>query len=215
MVIAIDGPSGSGKTSTAKLLAKKINFYYCDSGSLYRAVTYHLIRKKVDLDDTLRIVNELNSLDIEYDITSNTINLNNTNITNYLRSDEVTKNVSKVSSMKLVRDFLITSQRELGESNNIIVDGRDIGTTVFPRADYKFYLDAEIETRARRRFDEINIEGNQHNYKSILEMMQKRDSYDQNRNCSPLRKAADAISIDTTALSLEEQVDKIICIINQ
>ena len=215
MVIAIDGPSGSGKTSTAKLLAKKINFYYCDSGSLYRAVTYHLIGKKVDLDDTLRIVNELNSLDIEYDITSNTINLNNTNITNYLRSDEVTKNVSKVSSMKLVRDFLITSQRELGECNNIIVDGRDIGTTVFPRADYKFYLDAEIETRARRRFDEINIEGNQHNYKSILEMMQKRDSYDQNRNCSPLRKAADAISIDTTALSLEEQVDKIICIINQ
>ena len=214
MVIAIDGPSGSGKTSTAKLLAKKINFYYCDSGSLYRAVTYHLIGKKVDLDDTLRIVNELNSLDIEYDITSNTINLNNTNITNYLRSDEVTKNVSKVSSMKLVRDFLITSQRELGECNNIIVDGRDIGTTVFPRADYKFYLDAEIETRARRRFDEINIEGNQHNYKSILEMMQKRDSYDQNRNCSPLRKAADAISIDTTALSLEEQVDKIICIIN-
>ena len=214
MVIAIDGPSGSGKTSTAKLLAQKLNFYYCDSGSLYRAVTYYLLDRKVDLDNSLQIVNELNKLNIEYDVTTNTIRLNDINVTDYLRTDEVTKNVSKISSIKLIRDFLITNQRELGEYNDIIVDGRDIGTTVFPSADYKFYLDADIEARAKRRFDEININDNKYNYDNILDMMQKRDSYDQNRDCSPLRKAADAVSIDTTNLTLEEQVNKIISIIN-
>ena len=212
MVIAIDGPSGSGKTSTAKLLAEKLKFYYCDSGSLYRAVTYYLINNKVNLDDEFQIVNELKKLNVEYDITTNTIYLNNINITHCLRMDEVDINVSKVSSIKLVRDFLITHQRELGKHNNIIVDGRDIGTTVFPDADYKFYLDADVEIRARRRFDELNIDDCQ--LSDVLKKLQERDTYDQNRNCSPLRKAADAISIDTTALSLKEQVDEIINIIN-
>ena len=214
MVIAIDGPSGSGKTSTAKLLAERLEFYYCDSGSLYRAVTYYLISKKVNLDDSFQIVNELNGLIIKYDIMTNKIALNGINVTDYLRTDEVTSNVSKVSSIKLVRDFLITNQRELGESNDIILDGRDIGTTVFPYADYKFYLDADIEIRARRRFDELNTAENPYSYNDVLEMIKKRDSYDQNRECSPLRKAKDAISLDTSALSLEEQVDKIINIIN-
>ena len=213
MVIAIDGPSGSGKTSTAKLLAEKLKFYYCDSGSLYRAVTYYLINNKVNLDDEFQIVNELKKLNVEYDITTNTIYLNNINITHCLRMDEVDINVSKVSSIKLVRDFLITHQRELGKHNNIIVDGRDIGTTVFPDADYKFFLDADIvEIRARRRFDELNIDDCQ--LSDVLQKLQERDTYDQNRNCSPLKKATDAISIDTTALSLKEQVDEIINIIN-
>tara|TARA_Y100001970_G_scaffold271369_1_gene366533 strand:- start:2266 stop:2916 length:651 start_codon:yes stop_codon:yes gene_type:complete len=214
MVIAIDGPSGSGKTSTAKLLAERLEFYYCDSGSLYRAVTYYLISKKVNLDDSFQIVNELNGLIIKYDIMTNKIALNDINVTDYLRTDEVTSNVSKVSSIKLVRDFLITNQRELGESNDIILDGRDIGTTVFPYADYKFYLDADIEIRARRRFDELNTAENPYSYNDVLEMIKKRDSYDQNRECSPLRKAKDAINLDTSTLSLEEQVDKIINIIN-
>ena len=214
MVIAIDGPSGSGKTSTAKLLAKKLNFYYCDSGSLYRAVTYYLINKKIDLDNNFQLVNQLNKLKIKYDVSNNTIKINDINVTKYLRTDFVTNNVSKVSSLKLVRDFLITIQRELGDFNDIIVDGRDIGTTVFPKADFKFFLDAEIEVRAKRRFKELNSVNVKYVYKEILDLIEKRDAYDRNRKWSPLKKASDAISIDTGKLTLEEQVNKIISIIN-
>tara|TARA_Y100000996_G_scaffold39784_1_gene27619 strand:- start:160 stop:819 length:660 start_codon:yes stop_codon:yes gene_type:complete len=214
MVIAIDGPSGSGKTSTAKLLAEKLNFYYCDSGSLYRAVTYYLINKKIDLDNNFQLVNQLNKLKIKYDVTTNTIKINDINVTKYLRTDFVTNNVSKVSSLKLIRDYLITIQRELGDFNDIILDGRDIGTTVFPNADFKFYLDADIEVRAQRRFKELNSAKNKYDYKNILDLIEKRDTYDQNRKWSPLKKASDAISIDTSKLSLVEQVNKIISIIN-
>ena len=214
MVIAIDGPSGSGKTSTAKILAEKLNFYYCDSGSLYRAVTYYLINKKIDLDNNFQLVNQLNKLKIKYEVTTNTIKINDINVTKYLRTDFVTNNVSKVSSLKLVRDFLITMQRELGDFNDIIVDGRDIGTTVFPNADFKFYLDAEIEVRAKRRFEELNSANSQYDYENILDLIEKRDAYDRNRKWSPLKKASDAISIDTGKLTLEEQVNKIISIIN-
>ena len=214
MVIAIDGPSGSGKTSTAKLLAEKLNFYYCDSGSLYRAVTYYLINKKIDLDNNFQLVNQLNKLKIKYDVTTNTIKINDINVTKYLRTDFVTNNVSKVSSLKLIRDYLITIQRELGDFNDIILDGRDIGTTVFPNADFKFYLDADIEVRAQRRFKELNSAKNKYDYKNILDLIEKRDTYDQNRKWSPLKKASDAISIDTSKLSLVKQVNKIISIIN-
>ena len=212
MVIAIDGPSGSGKTTTAKILSEKLKFYYCDSGSLYRAVTYYLINNKVNLDDISSISNELLKIEIQYDIFTNSINLNGVNVSSFLRSENVTQNVSKVSSIKAVRDFLISIQRRLAENNNIILDGRDIGTTVFPNAEYKFYIDAKIEVRAKRRFEELN---GKYNYQDILDMMIERDSYDQNRECSPLKKAEDAISIDTTDLTLSEQVNRIINIINK
>lgn len=212
MVIAIDGPSGSGKTTTAKILSEKLKFYYCDSGSLYRAVTYYFINNKVNLDDISSISNELLKIEIQYDIFTNSINLNGVNVSSFLRSENVTQNVSKVSSIKAVRDFLITIQRRLAENNNIILDGRDIGTTVFPNAEYKFYIDAKIEVRAKRRFEELN---GKYDYQDILDMMIERDSYDQNRECSPLKKAEDAISIDTTDLTLSEQVNRIINIINK
>ena len=212
MVIAIDGPSGSGKTTTAKILSEKLKFYYCDSGSLYRAVTYYLINNKVNLDDISSISNELLKIEIQYDIFTNSINLNGVNVSNFLRSENVTQNVSKVSSIKAVRDFLISIQHRLAENNNIILDGRDIGTTVFPNAEYKFYIDANIEVRAKRRFEELN---GKYDYQDILDMMIERDSYDQNREYSPLKKADDAISIDTTDLSLSEQVNRIINIINK
>ena len=149
-------------------------------------------------------------LAVDYNVENNIISLNEENVTNYLRSDIVTKYVSKISSVKIVRDFLITSQRELAKYNDIIVDGRDIGTTVFPDADYKFYIDADIKIRARRRFDELSKKGGKHTYNQVLEMIEKRDSYDLNREHSPLKKAADAVYIDTSKLSLEQQVDKII-----
>ncbi len=215
MVIAIDGPSGSGKTSTAKLLAEKLGFYYCDSGSLYRAITYHLIGAGTDLDSSFAILNELKGVEIEYDVVSNSIILNNRNVTQFLRTDRVTSKVSKVSSIKIVRDFLISVQRILGVDENIILDGRDIGTTVFPNAEYKFYIDADIEVRARRRFKESKAEGSRQDYENILKMMKERDSYDQSREHSPLSIAKDAICINTTDLNLDEQVDKIINIIKK
>ena len=215
MVIAIDGPSGSGKTSTAKLLADRMNFYYCDSGSLYRAITYHFIKREIDLDSKFEIANELKQIEINYDIASNDIYLNTECVTDFLRTDEVTGNVSKVSSIKIVRDFLISIQRGLGQNNNIILDGRDIGTTIFPKADYKFYIDADINIRAKRRFEEIDPKNNHKDYGNILNMMKKRDFYDQNREHSPLSMAKDAICIDTTYLSIDQQVDKIINIIKK
>ena len=215
MVIAIDGPSGSGKTSTAKLLAEKLGFYYCDSGSLYRAITYHLIDVGTNLDSSFEILNELKGIQVEYDVVSNRIILNNRDVTQFLRTDRVTSKVSKVSSIKIVRDFLISVQRILGVDENIILDGRDIGTTVFPNAEYKFYIDADIEVRARRRFKESKAEGSRQDYENILKMMKERDSYDQSREHSPLSIAKDAICINTTDLNLDEQVDKIINIIKK
>lgn len=210
MVIAIDGPSGSGKTSTAKKVAKKLNYYYCDSGSLYRAVTFFLIDKKINLNDNYHVESALKSLEIIYDLEKNLIMLNKIDVTKYLREDFITQNVSKVSSLSSVRSFLISVQRDLAQSRNIIVDGRDIGTTVFPNADYKFFIDADIEVRADRRYKEYLKKNKNQDYQYVLNNMKKRDAFDSNRKNSPLKKANDAIYIDNSNINLNEQVKKII-----
>ena len=210
MVIAIDGPSGSGKTSTAKKVAKKLNYYYCDSGSLYRAVTFFLIDKKINLNDNYHVESALKSLEIIYDLEKNLIMLNKIDVTKYLREDFITQNVSKVSSLSSVRSFLISVQRDLAQSRNIIVDGRDIGTTVFPNADYKFFIDADIEVRADRRYKEYLKKNKNQDYQYVLNNMRKRDAFDSNRKNSPLKKANDAIYIDNSNINLNEQVKKII-----
>ena len=212
MVIAIDGPSGSGKTSTAKLLAEKLNFYYCDSGSLYRAITYFFLKEDINIKDSIKIKDALNDINLIYDLSNNKIYLNDIDITSILRETEITNYVSIVSSIKLVREKMSKIQHKISKNNNIILDGRDIGTTVFPNADYKFYLDANVEIRAKRRFDELDI--NKYSYEKILRKISERDHSDKNRKHSPLLKADDAIYIDNTNLSLEEQVKKIIKIIN-
>ena len=210
MVIAIDGPSGSGKTSTAKKVAKKLNYYYCDSGSLYRAVTFFLIDKKINLNDNYHVESALKSLEIFYDLEKNLIMLDKIDVTKYLREDFITQNVSKVSSLSSVRSFLISVQRDLAQSRNIIVDGRDIGTTVFPNADYKFFIDADIEVRADRRYKEYLNENKNQDYQHVLNNIKKRDAFDSNRKNSPLKKANDAIYIDNSNINLNEQVKKII-----
>ena len=212
MVIAIDGPSGSGKTSIAKLLAKKIGFYYCDSGSLYRAITHFFIKHNIDINDDRSIEDALESIDLVYDIDNNNIYLNKVNVTDDLRSVEITNHVSVISSIKVVREKMSKIQHEIASNNNIIVDGRDIGTCVFPSAKHKFFLDADIEVRARRRFNEIDQ--SKYTYQEILEKILKRDQIDKNRKHSPLAKAKDAVYIDNTNLSLDRQVSEIIEIIN-
>ena len=212
MVIAIDGPSGSGKTSIAKSLAKKIGFYYCDSGSLYRAITHFFLKENINVDDNKFIESALEDIDLVYDIESNNIYLNNINITTKLRSVEITNHVSVISSIKAVREKMSKIQHKIAKDNNIIVDGRDIGTCVFPDAQHKFFLDADVEVRAKRRFDEINQ--SKYTYEEILEKMSERDRIDRSRKHSPLVRAKDAIYINNTNLSLDKQVGEIIKIIN-
>ena len=212
MVIAIDGPSGSGKTSIAKSLAKKIGFYYCDSGSLYRAITHFFLKESINIDDNKFIESALEDIDLVYDIESNNIYLNNINITTKLRSVEITNHVSVISSIKAVREKMSKIQHKIAKDNNIIVDGRDIGTCVFPDAQHKFFLDADVEVRAKRRFDEINQ--SKYAYEEILEKMSERDRIDRSRKHSPLVRAKDAIYINNTNLSLDKQVSEIIKIIN-
>ncbi len=216
MVIAIDGPSGSGKTSTAKILSKELGFYYCDSGSLYRAVTYFLLNKDVDLNDDVKINNEIKNIHVHYNIKKNRISVNDQDLTSELRTVEVTKYVSLVSSKKSVRNKLTDIQRDLALDNNIVLDGRDIGTTVFPNAEFKFYLDAEVEVRAERRYSELSeYQKNKISYLDVCKMIEKRDEVDRNRKYSPLLKADDAIKIDTTYLSLDEQVKEMVTFINK
>ena len=211
MVIAIDGPSGSGKTTTAKMVSKELGFYYCDSGSLYRAVTYFLIDRKVDLNDDTLIKNEIRDISLKYNLKSNLIFINGKDVTSELRTVRVTESVSLVSSKKDVRNKLIDIQRNLAVENNIVLDGRDIGTTVFPNADYKFFLSAEIEVRAKRRYNELSeFQKRKITYLDICSMIKERDEIDCNRKYSPLAKADDAIGIDTTHLSLDEQVKKLV-----
>ncbi|MAV64990.1 MAG: cytidylate kinase [Candidatus Marinimicrobia bacterium] len=213
MIIAIDGPSGCGKTSTAKLLSKKLGINYCDSGILYRSITFYLISQKINLDDLAAVKKEVLSIEIEYDILRNRVFINRKNVTEFTRLPKVTVSVSKVSSMKIVRDKLINIQRDLINSGDIVIDGRDIGTTVFPNADYKFYLDATLKIRAKRRFNQLKNKKVEIDYKTVLQMIKDRDDFDRSRVNSPLCKAADALLLDTTNLTLESQVNKIIAII--
>ena len=216
MVIAIDGPSGSGKTSSAKKLSEELGFYYCDSGSLYRAVTYFLIENCVDLNNDVEIKEHIKNITVNYIIDKNKIYINNIDVTSKLRSIEVTNSVSLVSSKKVVRNKLIDIQRSLANDNNLVLDGRDIGTTVFPNADFKFFLDADVAVRANRRYDEILIAQKEKiSYQEICVMIEKRDEFDRNRKYSPLIKAKDAVRIDTTHLTLDEQVKKMVNFINK
>ena len=211
MVIAIDGPSGAGKTSTAKMVSKELGFYYCDSGSLYRAITYFLLDRKIDLNDDIQIRQAIEDIELKYNLENNRIFIDNCDVTSYLRTVKVTESVSLVSSKKDVRDKLINIQRNLATGSNIVLDGRDIGTTVFPNADYKFFLSAKVEVRAKRRYSELSEEQkNKISYLDICRMIEERDEIDCNRKYSPLIKADDAVNIDTTHLSLDEQVKKLV-----
>ena len=211
MVIAIDGPSGAGKTSTAKMVSKELGFYYCDSGSLYRAITYFLLDKKVNLNDDVQIRQSIEDVKLEYNLKINRIFIDDHDVTSHLRTVQVTKSVSLVSSKKDVRNKLIDIQRNLAIGSNIVLDGRDIGTTVFPNAEYKFFLSAEVEVRAKRRYSELSEEQRSKvSYLDICRMIEERDGIDCNRKYSPLVKADDAVNIDTTHLSLDEQVKKLV-----
>ena len=212
MIIAIDGPAASGKSTTAKLVAKKLKVTYLDTGAMYRAVTLQLLRSKIDFVDIDKVSAILDDLIIDmFDHKGvNIVKINDEDVTGEIRSSNVTKYVSEVSALLSVRESMVVMQREIGHKTDCVIEGRDIGTIVFPNADYKFFMVADIKMRAKRRLKEMKQSGIVKSVKEVISELESRDQKDSSRDNSPLRKAKDAIEIDTSNLSIDEQVDKII-----
>ncbi len=213
MIIAIDGPSGSGKSTTARLLAQQLNITHIDTGAMYRVVTWGLIREGIDINNRLRLKAFLEKISISY-INANQILLNGELASSEIRKKEVTSNVSAVSSLDEVRESLVKFQREIGVGVDCVIEGRDIGSVVFPDADFKFFLTADLEVRSLRRQAELKKIGENLSLDEIKASIQKRDYIDSTRDSSPLVRSKDAILIDSTDLTIDKQIDKIITIIN-
>lgn len=208
LIIAIDGPAASGKSSVAKLLAQRLGYLYIDTGAMYRAITLLALRSHVDLNDPKAISKLLNDCNIQ--VGKKFIYLNGEDVTNAIRSNAVTENVSLISSYPKVREAMMTKQREIGKDGGVVMDGRDIGTFVFPNADIKIYQTADAETRALRRYQENRVHNRSMTLEEVLKDIQRRDKFDSSREFAPLKKANDAVMLDTTSLSIEETVNKIL-----
>ena len=213
MIIAIDGPAGSGKSTTARLLAKKLDFIYLDTGAMYRAVTLFFLDNKIDLTNSDEVSSALNKINLKIENRSSSFNVfvQNTNVNNLIRDELINKNVSNVSEIYSVRKKMVEIQREFSSNKDIVIEGRDIGSHVFPNADYKFYIEADINVRASRRMKDLS-NGNK-SLDDMCKLLLERDKIDSNRNISPLIKPKDAYVVDTTSLSIEEQVIKLFNII--
>ena len=216
MIVAIDGPAASGKSTTAKMVAKKLQMTYLDTGAMYRAVTLALLRSNTDLDDydsVCQVVDEL-ELDI-YDQEGKTVViLDGEDVSQAIRSVPVTKNVSAVSAMKYVREAMVEIQRNIGKKTNCVIEGRDIGTVVFPDAEFKIFMVADVKMRAERRLKELQEMGDDRSLQEVMADLKRRDKKDSTRAHSPLQKAGDAIEIDTSMLSIDQQVEKVEKFIN-
>jgi CMP/dCMP kinase len=213
LVIAIDGFSSSGKSTVAKTLAKKLGYIYIDSGAMYRCVTLYALRYNLIGDDFFekqKLINQLSKIDINFKYNSDTRKyesfMNGENVEREIRGLNVSDFVSLVSTVKEVRQKLVKKQQEMGKKGGIVMDGRDIGTVVFPNADLKIFMKAKPETRAQRRYNELKNKGEKIDYKKILENVKQRDHIDSNREQSPLRKADDAVELDNSNMNPEEQL---------
>ena len=217
MIVAIDGPAASGKSTTAKMVAKKLEMTYLDTGAMYRAVTLALLRSNTDLDDYDSVCQVVDKLELDiYDKGSKTIvKLDGEDVSKAIRSMPVTENVSAVSAMKYVRQTMVEIQRNIGKKTNCVVEGRDIGTVVFPDAELKIFMVADVNMRAERRFKDMREMGENRSFQEVLADLKKRDEKDSTRAYSPLQKADEAIEIDTSMLSIDQQVEKIINLVKK
>ncbi len=215
--IAIDGPSGAGKSSVAKELSSRLGFIYLDTGALYRGIGYYFVNNGMDYNDESIINKNINSIkiDVRFENGTQNIYICNDNVTDKIRTEEISKAASKVSSMKSVRKFLLDLQKNMATKNNVIMDGRDIGTVVLPNADVKIFLTASPEERAKRRHEELINKGNKISYEEVLKSINERDFNDSNRAIAPLKPADDAIVIDTTNYSFNQVVDKLMKIVEE
>ena len=212
LIIAIDGPAGSGKSTSAKLIAKKLGYVYIDTGAMYRAITYLALENEAIKDES-RIIELARKckIDLDYEDGEVIVRLNDRNISKEIRSAEVNSHVSEVSKISQVRKLLVEKQREMGaKGNGVVMEGRDIGTVVFPNADVKIFLTASLDTRANRRTKEYNETGSKVLVDDIKSNLSNRDKIDSSRNDSPLTKASDAVEVDTTNVTIDEQVNLIL-----
>jgi cytidylate kinase len=209
MIIAIDGYSSCGKSTLAKSLAKELSFKYVDSGAMYRAVTYYFLKHDVTLNNNKEVELALDKISIDFANIkgSNICFLNNENVENEIRSMRISNNVSEVATIGLVREKLVRMQRAIAENSSVVMDGRDIGTVVFPDAQIKFFVTADKKVRAQRRYEEIINNGKEVTLREVQLNLEHRDKIDTTRDISPLRQADDAIIIDNTTLDREEQLD--------
>lgn len=212
MIIAIDGPAGSGKSTIAKLIAEDLGLVYLDTGAMYRLVTLKALNEGI-LDNLDKIIKMLD--DLRIDIKKNGFYLDDTNVSEEIRKPVVSENVSDIAAIREVREKMVDLQRKFSESKNVILDGRDIGTVVFPNADVKIFLIADAKERANRRYKELVSKGENVKIEEIYENILKRDKIDSTRKESPLKKANDAIEVDTTSKNIEEVKNEILYIIKQ
>ncbi|SCH25636.1 Cytidylate kinase [uncultured Ruminococcus sp.] len=210
--IAIDGPAGAGKSTIARRVAKELSFIYVDTGAMYRAMALYLLRKEVNKDDTEQIGNICQDaeISIEYQNGEQIVLLNDENVNSYLRTEEVGNMASVSSAVPRVREKLLSLQRKLAKDMSVVMDGRDIGTTILPDADVKIYLTASSLTRAKRRYLELQEKGTVCNLDEIQKDIEERDQRDMNREISPLRQAEDAILVDSSDLTIQQVVDRIL-----
>jgi len=212
LIVAIDGPAGSGKSTSAKLIAKKLGYVYIDTGAMYRAITYLALENEA-INDESRIIELARNckIDLDYKDGEVIVLLNGRNISKEIRSAEVNSHVSDVSKISEVRKVLVEKQRDMGaKGSGVVMEGRDIGTVVFPNADLKIFLTASLDIRANRRTKEYNENGSKVFVDDIKNNLSSRDKIDSNRNDSPLTKASDAVEVDTTNVTIDEQVNLIL-----
>jgi len=208
IIIAIDGPAASGKSTAAKLLAKKLGYLYIDTGAMYRACALAALRQNVDIKNDNELIKLMNSIKVEIQQSNsgNIIILDGEDVSQEIREPDISRRASAISAKRVVREKMVELQRTIGEKGGVILDGRDIGTIVFPHAELKFFIVAPIEIRAQRRYLELKAKGLNPNFEIVLEELQDRDLADSSRALAPLIPASDAISIDNGSLSIEEQV---------
>lgn len=210
--IAMDGPAGAGKSTIAKAIARKLNIIYVDTGAMYRAMAYYMISHGINVDDPMEVVNNCDKalVSLLYKDGEQQVLLNGENVNAYLRTEEVGNATSKITVLPKVRERITLLQQELAAQNDCIMDGRDIGTCVLPKADVKIYLTASSMVRAKRRYEELRLKGQECDLEQIKADMEKRDYRDMHREVSPLKQAQDAILVDSSDMTLEEVISHIL-----
>lgn len=210
MNIAIDGPAGSGKSTIARMLAKQIGFLYVDTGAMYRAMALFCIRNGMDVKNEELVSSRVEEMQVSiaYENDVQQVYLNNENVSEYIRSPQVSAATSTIAAYRAVRQKLLSLQREIASNHDVIMDGRDIGTHILPQAECKIYLTASVETRARRRYQELLEKGEDVEMDDICEDIRKRDERDMNREIAPLRQAEDAVLLDSSDLTIDQVLDR-------
>ena len=220
IIVAIDGPSSSGKSTIAKLVAKHFNFIYIDSGSIYRAITYLALKNNLvntQSIDVVSLIDLLNNSSISFSFNSNNqniIKIDDVSVDNEIRTFEISNNVSLIAEKNDIRKYVLKIQKDISKNKSVVMDGRDIGSVVFPNADFKFFLDASLDVRSFRRWNELKLSEKDLKFEDVKKDLLKRDENDINRKFSPLIRSKDSILIDSDHLDVNEVVDQIIDIID-